>query len=66
MGDVSGAVLVGDIDAALTKFDHEGESAELGLVVCVDEANEPLLGFSPSFLAEVALAGVGVHCGWSV
>ena len=56
---------MGDVDAVLAELDHEGEGAKLGLVVRVDETNEPLLGFSPSSLAEVALAGVG-GCGWRV
>ena len=62
MGDVSGAVLMGDVDAVLAELDHEGESAKLDLVVLVDEADEPLLGFSPSSFAEDGLAGAG-GCG---
>ena len=59
MGNVGGAVLMGDVDAVLAELDHEGESAKLGLVVRVDEADEPLFGFSPSSFAEEALAGSG-------
>ena len=59
MGDVSGAVLVRDVDAIFAELDHEGESAKLDLVVLVDEADEPLLGFLPSSLAEEALTGAG-------
>ena len=57
MGDVGGVVLVGDVDAVLAELDLEGESAELSLIVQIDEADEPLLGFSPSSFAEEALAG---------
>ena len=62
MGDIGGAVLMGDVDAVLAELDHEGESAKLDLVVLVDEADEPLLGFSPSAFAEDGIAGAG-GCG---
>ena len=59
VGDVGGAVLMGDVDAVLAELDHESEGAKLDLVVLVDEADEALLGFSPSALAEEALTGAG-------
>jgi len=62
MGDVGGAVLMGDVDAVLAELDHEGESAKLDLVVLVDEADEPLLGFFPSAFVEDGIAGAG-GCG---
>ena len=59
MGDVGGMILMGDVDAVLAELDNECESPKLGLVVSVDEADEPLLGFPPSSLAEEALTGAG-------
>ena len=60
MGNIGGAVLMGDIDAVLAELDHEGELAEVGLVVLVDEADELHLGVSELSLAEDASAGEGV------
>ena len=58
--DEEGEVLVGDVDAALAELDHEGELAEVGLVVLVDEVDELALGVLELSLAEDASAGDGV------
>ena len=55
-----GKVLVGDIDAACAELDHEGEGAEVGFVVLVDQADELALGVLELSLAEYASAGDGV------
>ena len=55
--DEGGEVLVGDVDAALAELDHEGEPAEVGLVVLVDQVDELPLGVLELSLAEDASAG---------
>ena len=62
MGNIGGVVLMGDVDGVLLELDHKGEGAELNLIVLIDEVDEPLLGFSPSFQSETALGGFG-GCG---